>query len=105
MIMLKNRFMRLLTTIIFSAVLIVGASAIEIISNKLDWEWNIPDGSIFFTTMLTVAVCLVGQFFGDIMDVDGWFNNLFVTLLKRVLFFAVALGALSSYSQKIKEQL
>jgi hypothetical protein len=71
MIMLKNRFMRLLTTIIFSAVLIVGASAIEIISTNFDWEWNIPDGSIFFTTMLTVAVCLVGQFFGDIMDVDA----------------------------------
>lgn len=92
--MLSNRFWRFLTAILLFVIIIVPMSALEIISTNGDWEWAVPDGALFIAPALTLLVCFVGQLFGDIMNVDGWFNNGFVTLLKRVVFFVVVLAAI-----------
>ncbi len=81
--LISNRFTRLLALIIqffvvFAIMLFIGLS--------------IDDSSLIFAPTLIFAICFVGQLFGDIMNVEGWFNNTFVTLLKRIIFFVVVLA-------------
>lgn len=93
-LILSNRFWRFLTAIVLFIIIIVPMSALEIVSTNRDWEWAVPDGALFIAPALAFLVCFVGQLLGDIMNVDGWFNNAFVTLLKRVVFFVVVLAAI-----------
>lgn len=92
--MLRNRFMRLLTTILMFIAISIITSYLEITSTNNDWTWNIPDGTLFLTPTITFAVCIVAQILGDILNVDSIFNNAFVTFLKRLIFFAVVIAGL-----------
>ena len=69
-------------------------SILEIVSANNDWNWAMPDGALAVVPVVAFAVCIVGQLFGDIMNVDKWLNNGLATFIKRVIFFAVVLGAL-----------
>lgn len=90
--MLRNRFLRFLTTVLMGVALLLVALWVE--ENVYEWGWKLPDAATIGVVLFPFAVCIVGQFFGDIMNVDTLFNNGFVTLLKRLVFFAVALFAL-----------
>ena len=79
---LSNRFTRLLALVLLYAIIFVPALVAVIATDET---------SILFAPTIIFAICLIGQFFGDIMNVEGLFNNLFVTLLKRVIFFAAVL--------------
>ena len=92
--MLNNRFMRFLTTILMLIAVVVPMSVLEILSTNNDWNWNVPDMLLFVLPIVPFIVCIVGQLFGDIMNVDTWLNNGFVTFIKRAAFFIVVLGAL-----------
>ena len=92
--MLRNRFMRLLTTILMFIAISIITSSLEITSTNNDWTWNIPDGTLFLTPTITFAVCIVAQILGDILNVDSILNNAFVTFLKRLVFFAVVIAGL-----------
>ena len=86
--------MRFLTTILMFIAVMIPMSALEILSTNHDWNWNVPDGTLVLIPAVAFAVCIVGQLFGDIMNVDTWFNNGFFTFIKRAAFFVVVLGAL-----------
>lgn len=90
----SNRFTRFLALILLAAPVIVVTSVFEIVSTNNSWTWHIEDGCLFLPALLILAVCLVGQLFGDIMNVETVFNNAFVTFLKRLIFFAVSLAAI-----------
>ena len=93
-LVLGNRFLRFLFTVVMFIIIIVPVSALEIVSANMDWDWSVPDGALFIPPVLAFAVCIVGQLFGDIMNVEGWFNNGFVTFLKRAVFFFLVLAAI-----------
>ncbi|MBQ2710747.1 MAG: hypothetical protein IJF66_02250 [Clostridia bacterium] len=92
--MFRNRFMRLLTLTLMALAIIIPMSVLEILSTNHDWDWSIPDGALFIAPMLVFLICFAGQLFGDVMNVDGWLNNGFVTFIKRVVFFVVAFAAM-----------
>lgn len=90
--MLRNRFLRLLTTILMG----VGLLLIAFWGEKalVNGGSQIPDATLIGAVLITFAVCIIGQFFGDIMNVDACFNCGLFTFLKRLVFFAVVLLAL-----------
>lgn len=90
--MLSNRFKRFLTTILMGVGLLLVALWIE--EHNDAWGWTSSSATVILTVLVTFAVCIVGQFFGDIMNVDGWFNNAFFMVLKRLIFFVVVLAGL-----------
>ena len=80
----SNRFARFVVTIFMYVLIFVPTLIVSLsVDNTL---------YIFMPTLL-FAVCIVGQFLGDIMNVEDIFNNLFVTIVKRLVFFAVIVGA------------
>ncbi len=80
--MLSNRFMRFLALILLYVIIFVPTLIIGL---------NVDNTALIFTPTIIFAVCIFGQLFGDIMNVDTWLNNGFATFLKRVIFFAVVL--------------
>ena len=91
--MLRNRFMRFLTTILMGVGLLLVALLIN--SSTHEWGWaSSGSGVVIIGVLFPFIVCIVGQFFGDIMNVDACFNGGFFTVLKRLVFFAVVLLAL-----------
>ena len=81
---LSNRFKRLAALILLYAIIFIPMLIIGLATD---------DTSIIFAPTVIFVICLAGQFLGDIMNVEGLFNNRFVTLLKRVAFLAVVLAA------------
>ena len=79
----SNRFARFVVTILMYAVIFVPTLIVSL---------NVDNTFYIFMPTLVFAVCIVGQFLGDILNVEALFNNLFVTILKRLIFFAVIVG-------------
>ncbi|MBR7177098.1 MAG: hypothetical protein IKD26_02675 [Clostridia bacterium] len=99
--MLNNRFGRLLITLLIVALFFgvffllattLGDKILPNVDKDEESFLNIPYMIMYMPLLCSAAICLVGQIFGDILNVKILFNNKLARLLKIVLFFAASGG-------------
>lgn len=88
-VMFRNRFMRFLSTVILFVIY-------EVLSVLLCKTFRFvgtgaEDAGLYFWLIpfSCFIACFVGQFFGDILNIDGCFNDDFFTIIKRIAFIIV----------------
>ncbi len=96
--MFKNRFLRFLSTIIIFIVYEIFSVVFGGIVKGVGQNQSFLEECFGFMPVLLALACLVGQFFGDILNVDNFLNETFCSWVKRICFFiasglALAFGA------------
>lgn len=86
-VMFKNRFLRFLSTIIIFVVCEIFSSIFGGVVKTTGQDPSFWKDCFTIAPFLLALACLVGQFFGDILNVDNFLNEKFFSWVKRIAFF------------------